>query len=144
MHELSIVTYVVKQVQEIAEENNLTEIESVTLEFGEVSGIVPEYLEDCWNWYTKKEPIIQGTKFLYEIIPAVTWCDDCKQTYPTVQYGKTCRIAAAARPGCSRAMRSISSRSRRADRAGPSACGQQRYTKAVAQPLLIETQMKRE
>lgn len=37
MHELSIVTYVVKQVQEIAEENNLTEIESVTLEFGEVS-----------------------------------------------------------------------------------------------------------
>ena len=90
MHELSIVTYVVKQVQEIAEENNLTEIESVTLEFGEVSGIVPEYLEDCWNWYTKKEPIIQGTKFLYEIIPAVTWCDDCKSTYPTVQYGKTC------------------------------------------------------
>lgn len=70
--------------------NNLTEIESVTLEFGEVSGIVPEYLEDCWNWYTKKEPIIQGTKFLYEIIPAVTWCDDCKSTYPTVQYGKTC------------------------------------------------------
>ena len=68
MHELSIVTYVVKQVQEIAKENNLTEIESVTLEFGEVSGIVPEYLEDCWNWYTKKEPIIQGTKFLYEII----------------------------------------------------------------------------
>ena len=38
MHELSIVTYVVKQVQEIAKENNLTEIESVTLEFGEVSG----------------------------------------------------------------------------------------------------------
>ena len=72
MHELSIVTYVVKQVQEIAKENNLTEIESVTLEFGEVSGIVPEYLEDCWNWYTKKEPIIQGTKFLYEIVPAVT------------------------------------------------------------------------
>ena len=29
-------------------------------------------------------------------------------------------------------MRSISSRSRRADRAGPSACGQQRYTKAVS------------
>ena len=82
MHELSIVTYVVKQVQEIAKENNLTEIESVTLEFGEVSGIVPEYLEDCWNWYTKKEPIIQGTKFLYEIIPAVTWCDDCKQHLP--------------------------------------------------------------
>lgn len=90
MHELSIVTYVVKQVQEIAKENNLTEIESVTLEFGEVSGIVPEYLEDCWNWYTKKEPIIQGTKFLYEIIRPSPGATTAKTTYPTVQYGKTC------------------------------------------------------
>ena len=113
MHELSIVTYVVKQVQEIAKENNLTEIESVTLEFGEVSGIVPEYLEDCWNWYTKKEPIIQGTKFLYEIIP--TTASKPIRPYNTAKHA---RIAAAARPGCSRAMRSVSSRSRRADHAG--------------------------
>ena len=42
MHELSIVTYVIKQVDEIAKENKLTNIQSVTLEFGEVSGIVPE------------------------------------------------------------------------------------------------------
>lgn len=144
MHELSIVTYVVKQVQEIAKENNLTEIESVTLEFGEVSGIVPEYLEDCWNWYTKKEPIIQGTKFLYEIIPAVTWCDDCKTTYPTVQYGKTAHTAAAATPGCSRAMRSISNRSRRADSGTPPCLWAAKETEAVAQPLLIETRTKRE
>ena len=49
MHELSIVTYVIEQVEEIAKENQLTDIESVTLEFGEVSGIEPEYLVDCWN-----------------------------------------------------------------------------------------------
>ena len=79
MHELSIVTYVIKQVDEIAKENKLTNIQSVTLEFGEVSGIVPEYLSDCWH-----------TEFKYEIIPAVTWCDDCKTAYPTVKYGKTC------------------------------------------------------
>ena len=46
MHELSIVTYVIKQVDEIAKENKLTYIQSVTLEFGEVSGIVKEYLRD--------------------------------------------------------------------------------------------------
>lgn len=90
MHELSIVTYVIKQVEKIAVEQQLTKIESVTLEFGEVSGVVPEYLVDCWDWYAKKTPIINGSKLLYEIIPAVTWCDSCKKTYPTVQYGKTC------------------------------------------------------
>ena len=90
MHELSIVTYVIEQVEEIAKENQLTDIESVTLEFGEVSGIEPEYLVDCWNWYAKKTPLIQNAKFLYETIPAVTWCNACKSTYPTLQYGKTC------------------------------------------------------
>ena len=127
MHELSIVTYVVKQVQEIAKENNLTEIESVTLEFGEVSGIVPEYLEDCWNWYTKKEPIIQGTKL--------------PRPYNTARPART---AATATPGCSRAMRSISNRSRRVDSGTPPCLWAAKETEAVAQPLLIETRTKRE
>lgn len=90
MHELSIVTYVIEQVDKIAKENSLTDIQSVTLEFGEVSGIVPEYLADCWNWYAKKTPLIEHTEFKYEIIPAITWCDNCKSTYPTLEHGKTC------------------------------------------------------
>ena len=90
MHELGLVNYVVKQVSKIAEENHVAKIHSVTLEFGEVSGIVTSYLYDYWNWYTKKFPLFDGAKLLCEEIPAVTWCDDCKQTYPTVQYGKTC------------------------------------------------------
>ncbi len=90
MHELTIVTYVIKQVEDIAKQNGLTKISSVTLEYGEVSGIVPEYLSDCWDWYAKKLPLFEGSKLLHETIPAVTWCDDCQKTYPTVQYGKTC------------------------------------------------------
>ena len=90
MHELGLVNYVVKQVSRIAEENHVAKIHSVTLEFGEVSGIVTSYLYDYWNWYTKKFPLFDGARLLCEEIPAVTWCDDCKQTYPTVQYGKTC------------------------------------------------------
>lgn len=90
MHELSIVTYVVEQVEQVAKENELTKIESVTLEFGEVSGIEPEYLVDCWNWFANKTLLIEGAKLLYETLPAVTWCNACKSTYPTIQYGKTC------------------------------------------------------
>ena len=90
MHELSIVTYVIKQVDAIARQNELTQISSVTLEFGEVSGIVPSYLVDCWNWYAKKTPLIEGSQLICETIPAITWCDSCKKTYPTVKYGKTC------------------------------------------------------
>ncbi|MBQ9272993.1 MAG: hydrogenase maturation nickel metallochaperone HypA [Mogibacterium sp.] len=90
MHELGLVNYVVKEVSKIAEENNVEKISSVTLEFGEVSGIVSSYLYDYWDWYTKKFPIFEGSKLICEEIPAVTWCDNCKITYSTVQYGKTC------------------------------------------------------
>ena len=87
MHELGIVTYVIDQLKEIMEKNNLKELESVTLEFGEVSGIEPEYLRSCWDWYAKKTPLIEHAQFLYETIPAVTWCNACKKTYPTLKYG---------------------------------------------------------
>ena len=71
-------------------ENELTEIDSVTLELGEVSGVVSDYLKDCWAWYAKKTPLIQNASLEFETIPAITWCNACKTTYPTVQYGKTC------------------------------------------------------
>ncbi|MBQ4019984.1 MAG: hydrogenase maturation nickel metallochaperone HypA, partial [Erysipelotrichaceae bacterium] len=49
MHELSIVTHVAKTLDELAQESNLAKIGSVTLEVGEVSGIITDYFIDCWN-----------------------------------------------------------------------------------------------
>ncbi|MDO5139287.1 MAG: hydrogenase maturation nickel metallochaperone HypA, partial [Oscillospiraceae bacterium] len=90
MHELGLVNYTVKEVSKIAEEHNVKKIKSVTLEFGEVSGIVTSYLYDYWNWYSKKYPMFEDSTLYCEEIPAVTWCDDCKIQYSTVKYGKTC------------------------------------------------------
>ena len=90
MHELGLVNYTVKEVSKIAEANKVEKIKSVTLEFGEVSGIVTAYLYDYWNWYSKKFPMFEGSTLYCEEIPAVTWCDDCKIQYSTVKYGKIC------------------------------------------------------
>ena len=90
MHELGLVNYVVKEVDKYAKENGVDKIKTVTLEFGEVSGIVPAYLYNYWDWYTKKHQMLEGTKLKCEEIPAVSWCDDCKISYDTITYGKTC------------------------------------------------------
>ncbi len=90
MHELGLVNYVVKRVSEIAEENKIEKICSVTLEFGEVSGIIPSYLYNYWDWYKKKYPLFADAELKCDEIQAITWCDNCKRTYPTVKYGKTC------------------------------------------------------
>lgn len=90
MHELGIVMHVAKVLDEAAEENHITKIGSVTLEVGEVSGIMLDYFEDCWDYFKVKRPILKESILKIETIPAKTFCEDCKQIYPTVQYGKIC------------------------------------------------------
>ena len=91
MHELGIVFHIIKQVKEVAKENDCSHISKVVMNIGEVSTIVPYYLEDCWKWAVKKEgPLLNEAKLVIEQIPAVTYCEGCGKEYPTVANGKTC------------------------------------------------------
>jgi hydrogenase nickel incorporation protein HypA/HybF len=90
MHEMSIIVHVADTLEKAAEENGIVEIGSVTLQIGEVSGIVWDYFEDCWNFFKRKHPLLKNSVLKIEEIPAVTYCSNCGRTYPTVQYGKTC------------------------------------------------------
>ncbi len=90
MHELGIIMHVAKTLDELAEENHITKIGSVTLEVGEVSGIMTDYFIDCWNYFKKKRPVLSESELKLETIPAVTICGDCQKTYETVKYGRTC------------------------------------------------------
>lgn len=91
MHELGVVFHVIKTVEEAAKENRLTEIEAVTLQIGEVSGVVESYLRNCWKWAVeKRSEILKDSALVVEQIPAVTCCEDCEKTYPTVEHGKIC------------------------------------------------------
>ena len=90
MHELGIVFHVIKSVEEIAQENDLTKVSAVTLSIGEVSGIVPSYLTDCWRWAADRTEILSGSELKIDMIHAVTHCDDCGCEYDTVEHGKIC------------------------------------------------------
>ncbi len=91
MHELGVVFQVIKQVENLCVENQLTEVSSVTLELGEVSTVIEEYLHDCWKWSVAKKSEHMKEAVLYvEKIPAITFCEDCKQEYSTIEHGKIC------------------------------------------------------
>jgi hydrogenase nickel incorporation protein HypA/HybF len=49
MHELGVVFYIIKDVKAVAVENKVEKIDSVTVEIGEVSSVIPYYLKDCWE-----------------------------------------------------------------------------------------------
>lgn len=90
MHELGIVFHIINMVEKAAAEGKAASVASVTLELGEVSGVIPHELSSCWNWAVKKTERMREAALVIETIPAVTFCEGCGQTYPTVPQGKTC------------------------------------------------------
>lgn len=90
MHELGVVFHCIKEVNEIAAENNVKRVNSVTVEIGEVSTVIPYFFEDCWNWAVKKETVLKDAKIVIEPIKAVTKCVSCGELYSTVEHGKIC------------------------------------------------------
>ena len=90
MHELGIVFHIIKTVERVGAEKKLTKVSVVTLELGEVSGVVPQELNDCWSWAVKKTELMKEAMLLIETIPALTICESCQETYKTVQYGRIC------------------------------------------------------
>lgn len=90
LHELGIVFHIQRDLEQVALENAVGHIASVTLEMGEVSGIVPELLLDAWRWSADKKDLFRGAELVIETIPALTHCEACGCDYATLEHGKTC------------------------------------------------------
>lgn len=75
---------------EVGAENGLTSIARVTLDLGEVSGVLPDYLLDCWRWAADRTDLLRGAELDIQRIDAVTVCNACGRTYGTIAHGKVC------------------------------------------------------
>ena len=90
MHEMGIIIHLARTLDDLAEENHVTKIGSVTLSIGEVSGIITDYFQECWDYFKKKHPLMEESELRIETIHAVTHCDACGKDYDTVPQGKIC------------------------------------------------------
>lgn len=90
MHELGIVFHIIKEVKKVALENGCGKVSKVVMDIGEVSTVVPYYLEDCWKWAVEKEDMMKGCELEVCTIPAVTLCRSCGNEYGTVEHAKIC------------------------------------------------------
>lgn len=90
MHELGIVFHIIRTVEGACRDAGVRRVSAVTLELGEVSGVVPHYLTDAWAWAAAKNQLVAGAELKIEEIPARTFCTSCGTTYATVEHGKVC------------------------------------------------------
>ena len=85
MHELGVVFHIMDTLEKVAAENEAESISKVVLELGEVSTVIESYLQNCWKWAAKKRELFEKAELIVEKLPAVTYCEGCKATYPTVE-----------------------------------------------------------
>lgn len=90
MHELGVVFAMIDVLEDTAEEHDLTSIRKVIVDLGEVSGVVTDFFTDAWDWASAKKELLRGAELEVCTIPAVTVCNDCGRTYPTVEHGRIC------------------------------------------------------
>ncbi len=90
MHELGIVFYIIRRVEGVARDNMVSGVSAVTIQLGEVSGVIPRYLQDAWRWAADKHELTHGAELIVEEIPAVTRCEACGVQYGTVEHGRIC------------------------------------------------------
>ena len=90
MHEMGIVLHLAKTLDETAKEQNISKIGKVTLQVGEVSGIMTNLFSDCYNYFKVKNPILSQSTLIIEPIKAISLCDSCKKEYATIKYGRQC------------------------------------------------------
>lgn len=90
MHELGIVMNVIKQVEQVAEENGVDRVLKLNMEVGEVSSVVPELFTDCFEWAKKRTKYLKEAELELIILEGISYCRDCKSTYSTTAYAKQC------------------------------------------------------
>ena len=71
MHELGIVFYIIRDVEEALRDAEVTTVQSVTLELGEVSGVVPSYLQHAWRWAADKHDLLRGSELIIDAMQRV-------------------------------------------------------------------------
>ncbi len=87
---MGIIFQVAKTLDETAEEQHITNIGKVTLQVGEVSGIITDLFVDCWNYFKGRHPVLRDSTLVLETLPAITYCSSCEKKYETIKYGKEC------------------------------------------------------
>jgi hydrogenase nickel incorporation protein HypA/HybF len=91
MHELSIVLEIIKTVENFADENHVKagEIESLTLQIGELSSTVPKYVEDVYP-DAVDGTILDGSKLIVEILPGEARCKSCGLVFNVREHKAVC------------------------------------------------------
>ena len=89
MHEMSLAIQAIRSVLEFADENGIDAIDTVVLEIGELSLVVPEYMEEAWN-AACRHTMLERARLEIEVTRGNGICSDCGHVYNIVANRGVC------------------------------------------------------
>ncbi len=83
MHELGILVNVVRNVQSVAQENNVTKVEKIVLEVGEACGVIPDYMQKQFPIALSilNNPVFDDCTLDIKMVNAKGICQSCKKMF---------------------------------------------------------------
>ncbi len=97
MHELGVVIKVVKNVENFARENGITQIETLVLQIGALASVIPRFVEECYPMAIK-DTMLENTKLKIEVLPANGRCRKCEKVFNVLKYRSVCPHCNAGNP----------------------------------------------
>lgn len=89
MHELGLLYQVIKTIDGVMQEQGLSEVDSITLTVGEMTDVVPRFLEEAWQ-VAKESTSYPKAKLKVEISPAKAKCMQCDFEADVKSFDLTC------------------------------------------------------
>ncbi|MDX9786351.1 MAG: hydrogenase maturation nickel metallochaperone HypA [Desulfobacterales bacterium] len=92
MHELNVLMEVVDQVETMATEQKIEKVAAIVLEIGELSSVVPHFMEEYYPLIVENKECLKDSKLVIERIPGEARCTNCDEIYNVVQNDGFCPL----------------------------------------------------
>ena len=86
---MGVMIEVVKTVENFAKQNQLTKIDKLVLQIGELSSMIPRYIEACYP-AAVDGTMLQNTKLEIEVLPGNGICRNCNKVFNLIENNNKC------------------------------------------------------
>lgn len=93
LHEISIMMEVVRYVENFARQNGVTKIQTLVLQIGELSSVVPRYIKACYP-VCIEGTLLENAALEIEVLPGNGICHECNKVFRIIESNGKC-------PNCS-------------------------------------------
>ena len=89
MHEIGVVRSMVKTITDFAEQNDIKEVAEIVLDIGELSLVIPKYVEEIYP-VVVEDTWLKEAKLVINIIPGLAEYDECNEVFNVIEHEGYC------------------------------------------------------